>query len=213
MSCRDEGAFAFHAVIRRLGAAGGTSARRQPRLIFESNNAAARRSRRGTGRGPGPPHYYRRADLPEVLIATSPLSDRDAAKRVIGADKPLKEAGIPTLTGLTEVATQLRQVVTRRWPRARFPPGLPNALMRPTSLLRIMPATHSWKSFPRSALLYAGLELEPGTSPPAADRSRVGRNAAHRACPGRNGCSSVPATDPHLPPVSRTRHTKTWPPS
>jgi hypothetical protein len=39
------------------------------------------------------PHYYRRTDLPEVLVATSPLSDRDAGKRVIGADKPLKEAG------------------------------------------------------------------------------------------------------------------------
>src|SRR5215211_4566592 len=57
------------------------------------------------------PHYYRRTDLPEVLIATSPLSDRDAAKRVVGADKPLKEAGIPTLEGLTEVAIQMRHVV------------------------------------------------------------------------------------------------------
>ena len=49
------------------------------------------------------PHYYRRADLPEVLVATSPLSDRDAGKRVIGADKPLKAAGIPTLAGLTRL--------------------------------------------------------------------------------------------------------------
>ncbi len=57
------------------------------------------------------PHYYRRADLPEVLVATSPLSDRDAAKRVVGAEKPLKEAGIPALAGLSEVATQLRHVV------------------------------------------------------------------------------------------------------
>ena len=31
------------------------------------------------------PHYYRRSDLPDVLVATSPWSDQDAAKRVIGA--------------------------------------------------------------------------------------------------------------------------------
>src|SRR5215216_6498405 len=43
------------------------------------------------------PHYYRREDLPGALVATSPLSDRDAAKRVVGADKPLKEAGISTI--------------------------------------------------------------------------------------------------------------------
>jgi hypothetical protein len=58
------------------------------------------------------PHYYRRSDLAEILVATSPLSDKDAAKRVIGADKPLKAAGIPTLAGLAEVATQMRHVVT-----------------------------------------------------------------------------------------------------
>src|SRR5215212_114857 len=31
------------------------------------------------------PHFYRRADLPEVLVATSPFSELDAAKRVINA--------------------------------------------------------------------------------------------------------------------------------
>ena len=59
------------------------------------------------------PHFYRRNQLPDVLVATSPFSDQDAAKRVIGADKPLKEAGIRTLDGLTEVATQMRSVVTK----------------------------------------------------------------------------------------------------
>ena len=79
------------------------------------------------------PHYYRRTDLPEVLVATSPLSDRDAAKRVIGADKPLKEAGIPTLAGLTEVATQMRQVVTRPLVKGDVSTQLTGALIRPTS--------------------------------------------------------------------------------
>src|SRR5215210_9122779 len=33
------------------------------------------------------PHYYRRTELAEVLVATSPFSDADAAKRIVGADK------------------------------------------------------------------------------------------------------------------------------
>src|SRR5215204_2244266 len=59
------------------------------------------------------PHYYRRTDLPDVLVATSPLSDRDAAKRVVGAGKARREAGMSAVAGRTQVATQLRQGVTR----------------------------------------------------------------------------------------------------
>ena len=63
------------------------------------------------------PHYYRRSDLADVLVATSPLSEADAVKRVVGAGKPLKEAGVTTLDGLAEVATRLREVVTE--PRSK----------------------------------------------------------------------------------------------
>src|SRR3954462_6395915 len=31
----------------------------------------------------GAPHYYRRSELPDVLVATSPFSDKDAGKRII----------------------------------------------------------------------------------------------------------------------------------
>jgi len=117
------------------------------------------------------PHYYRRADLPEVLIATSPLSDQDAAKRVIGADKPLKEAGIPTLTGLTEVATQLRQVVTRPMGKGEVSIRLTKRLDAPyLRYCGACQATHSWEVPFRVGTLYAGLELEPGTSPPVLHR-------------------------------------------
>ena len=117
------------------------------------------------------PHYYRRADLPEVLIATSPLSDQDAAKRVIGADKPLKEAGIPTLTGLTEVATQLRQVVTRPMAKGEVSTRLTKRLDAPyLRYCGACQATHSWEVPFRVGTLYAGLELEPGTSPPVLHR-------------------------------------------
>jgi hypothetical protein len=117
------------------------------------------------------PHYYRRTDLPEVLVATSPLSDRDAAKRVVGADKPLKEAGIPTLEGLTEVATQMRRVVTRPLVKGEVSTQL-TALLDPPYLkyCRGCEATHSWEVPFRIGALYAGLELEPGTSPPVLRR-------------------------------------------
>jgi Winged helix DNA-binding domain len=117
------------------------------------------------------PHYYRRSDLPDVLLATSPLSDRDAAKRVIGADKPLKEAGIPTLAGLTEVAIQLGHVVTRPMVKGDVSTQLTKRLDAP--YLRYCgscQATHSWEVPFRISALYAGLELQPGTSPPVLRR-------------------------------------------
>ena len=117
------------------------------------------------------PHYYRRADLPEVLVATSPLSDRDAAKRIVGADKPLKEAGIPTVAGLSEVAKQLRQVVTDPMLKGDVSTQLTGRLDPPyVRYCRACQATHSWEVPFRVGALYAGLELEPGTSPPVLRR-------------------------------------------
>jgi Winged helix DNA-binding domain len=138
------------------------------------------------------PHYYRRADLPDVLVATSPLSDRDAAKRVIGADKPLKEAGIPTTTGLTEVATQMRHVVTRPLVKGEVSTQLTARLDPP--YLRYCgscKATHSWEVPFRIGALYAGLELEPGTSPPVL-----------RRIPGWPKRTPGPAPDPMAAPES-----------
>jgi hypothetical protein len=117
------------------------------------------------------PHYYRRTDLPEVLVATSPLSDRDAGKRVIGADKPLKEAGIPTLDGLTEVASQMRHVVARPMVKGEVSTQLTGRLDAPyLRYCGACKATHSWEVPFRIGALYAGLELEPGTSPPVLRR-------------------------------------------
>jgi Winged helix DNA-binding domain len=117
------------------------------------------------------PHYYRRTDLPQVMVATSPLSDRDAAKRVVGADNPLKDAGISTLTGLTEVARQLHDVVTSPLVKGEVSTQLTGRLDPPyLRYCRACQATHSWEVPFRVGALYAGLELEPGTSPPVLRR-------------------------------------------
>src|SRR5688572_15444280 len=138
------------------------------------------------------PHYYRRADFPDVLVATSPLSDRDAAKRVVGADKPLKEAGISTIAGLTEVAIQMRQVVTRPLVKGEVSTQLTARLDSPyLRYCGACKATHSWEVPFRIGALYAGLELEPGTSPPVL-----------RPIPRWPKRKPGPATDPLAAPES-----------
>jgi len=117
------------------------------------------------------PHFYRRDELPDVLVATSPFSEQDAARRVINAGKPLQEAGIRTLDGLAEVATQMREVVTKPMVKGDVSTALTAKLAAP--YLRYCGscrATHSWEVPFRLGALYAGLELEPGTSPPVLRR-------------------------------------------
>ena len=117
------------------------------------------------------PHYYRRADLTDVWVATSPFSEADANKRVVGAGKPLKEAGVTTLDGLAEVATRLREVVTEPRSKGDVSTRLTSVLAEPY-LRPCVPcdAVHSWEVPFRIGALYGGLELQPGTSPPVLQR-------------------------------------------
>jgi hypothetical protein len=117
------------------------------------------------------PHFYRRSDLPDVLVAVSPFSDADAAKRVVGADQPLKEAGIATRDGLAEVATALRRVVTAPTVKGEVSTRLTGELSAPY-LRHCVPcdAVHSWEVPFRIGSFFGGLELEPGTSPPVLRR-------------------------------------------
>jgi hypothetical protein len=113
------------------------------------------------------PHFYRRAELPEVLVAVSPFSEADAAKRVLGADQPLRAAGISSLDGLSEVASRLRDVV--RTPAVKGDVSTRLAAVLDPPYLRdcvSCGALHAWEIPFRTGAFYAGLELEPGTSPP-----------------------------------------------
>lgn len=113
------------------------------------------------------PHFYRRRDLADVLVATSPFSDRDAAKRAVGADAALKAAGITSRAGLAEVATRMRELVTKPMVKGEVSGRLSTVLAEP--YLRdcvSCAALHPWEVPFRIGAFYGGLELTPGTSPP-----------------------------------------------
>ena len=133
----------------------------------------------------GAPHLYRREDLPGVAAATAPFSDADAGKRIYDASKPLKAAGIGNVEALDAVAAVMRSVVTAPMVKGEMS-GRLTALLPEPYLRDCRPcgATHVYEMPFRLAALRAGLELEPGTSPPVL-----------RPVPGLTPADSVP---PHL---------------
>lgn len=132
----------------------------------------------------GAPHRYRRAEAAAVALATSPWSEADAAKRIFDASKPLKDAGIPVLEALATVAEAMRSIVTKPMVKGEVSTCLTAELPKPF-LRKCVPcdAVHAYEQPFRLAALQAGLELEPGTSPPVLRRVkglkplRFGRSA------------------------------------
>ncbi|MFM1723608.1 winged helix DNA-binding domain-containing protein [Rhodococcus sp. PAM 2766] len=119
----------------------------------------------------GAPHRYRRADLPAVAVATAPLSDADAAKRIFDANRPLKAAGIPTLDALRTVATEMRDIVRQPTVKGTMSSALTARMDDPyLRFCRPCNATHMYEMPFRLAALQAGLELRPETSPPVLER-------------------------------------------
>lgn len=119
----------------------------------------------------GAPHAYRRADLRDVERAMRPHSEAEAAKRVINAASPLKAAGIPVTEALATTARTMREVVTE--PLAKGELSTRMTAQMPDPYLRWCEgcqATHMYEMPFRLAALHAGLELEPGTSPPVVRR-------------------------------------------
>ena len=119
----------------------------------------------------GAPHYYRRGDLPDVAVATSPFSDADAAKRLVGAAKPLVEAGVGVRDGLAEVAARMRDVVAEPTVKGEVSGRLTEVLSEPHIRDCVPCGTrHPWEIPFRLGALSAGRELVPGTSPPVLRR-------------------------------------------
>lgn len=117
------------------------------------------------------PHLYRRADLPDVRVATSPLSDADAGKRIFDAATPLRAADIAPLDALGEVARTMRRVVDRPMVKGDVSSAMTAAMPEPyLRWCRPCQVTHLYEIPFRISALYAGLELEIGTSPPVLKR-------------------------------------------
>lgn len=115
----------------------------------------------------GAPHAYRRADLRDVAAAVRPWSDADAAKRVFDAAKPLRAAGIGVLEALDAVAGTMRDVVREPMGKGAVSTAMTARMPEPyLRWCRACRATHMYEQPFRLAALHAGLELEPGTSPP-----------------------------------------------
>lgn len=137
----------------------------------------------------GAPHAYRRAEVAAVAAAVAPLSEVDAAKRVFDAAKPLRAAGVRVLDAVEVVAGEMRDLV--RGPTVKGEvSGALTARLPPAYLRECRPCgcVHAYEQTFRFAALRAGLELEPGTSPPMLRRIPGWRGPAAR----------VP---PHLDPV------------
>jgi len=120
----------------------------------------------------GAPHCYRRADLPQVVAAAAPYSEDDAARRIYDAATPLRAAGIPVLDALDTIAAELRALVPDRMVKGELS-GAVSARLAPPYVRDCVPCgrvVHVWEMPFRLGATRAGLELEPGTSPPVLRR-------------------------------------------
>ncbi|MEV0456350.1 winged helix DNA-binding domain-containing protein [Catellatospora methionotrophica] len=127
----------------------------------------------------GAPHLYRRADVGRIAAAVEPFSDADAGKRIYDASKPLKAAGIANLAALDEVAARMREIVTEPTVKGDMSGALAKVMPEPyLRFCRPCDATHLYEMPFRLAAVRAGLELQPGTSPPVLRRIAGFRKAA-----------------------------------
>jgi hypothetical protein len=119
----------------------------------------------------GAPHAYRRSDVEAIVVATAPLSEADAAKRIFDANKPLKAAGIPALEALRVLAGHQRKIVRTPTVKGDVSRRLTDLVDEPyLRSCRPCNAIHVYENPFRMAALQAGLELKPGTSPPVLHR-------------------------------------------
>jgi hypothetical protein len=119
----------------------------------------------------GAPHAYRRAEAAQVAAAVAPWSEADAAKRIFDASRPLKKAGIPVLDALDHIAETMRDIAAQPVVKGAMSGALTERLDEPyLRWCNPCQATHVYEQPFRLSALQAGLELEPGTSPPVLRR-------------------------------------------
>lgn len=137
----------------------------------------------------GAPHVHRRAQLNALAAALYPLSEADARGRLNETGPSTAAKGMSALDQLEAAVTQLHDVVTT--PTAKGTVSTEVSLRVPAAMLReCRPcnASHISDSAMRCASLLAGLEIEPGTSPPVL----LPRKGARRpAAPDRRALATL----------------------
>jgi len=119
----------------------------------------------------GAPHLYRRSEVASVAAAVAPFSEADAGKRIFDAGRPLKAAGIGNVEALDAVAAAMRSIVTRPTVKGEVSSRLTAVMPKPyLRHCRSCATTHLYEMPFRLAAVRAGLELQPGTSPPVLER-------------------------------------------
>ena len=125
----------------------------------------------------GAPYVHRRDDLDGLAGALWPLSEADAVARLDSAAKARK-AGLPSLEAYRLTVDALRSAVTGPMGKGAASAAVTALVPEPlTRHCRGCQATHVFELPFRMGALPAGLELEPGTSPPVL----VPRAGARRA--------------------------------
>jgi hypothetical protein len=115
----------------------------------------------------GAPHIHRRADLNDLAGALYPLSEADATGRLNETGPSVARAGIPALEQYAIAVREMRAVVRKPMGKGAASTAvtkkIPEQMWRDC---RACKAKHISDSAMRPASLAAGLEFQPGTSPP-----------------------------------------------
>ena len=115
----------------------------------------------------GAPHLHRRRDLATVAGVMWPLADADALTRLGETGTRLKKAGRAGLEGFADGVALMRRLI--RKPTAKGPSSTKLSAEMSTELgryCRVCKVTHISDTVMRMCSMPAGIELEPGTSPP-----------------------------------------------
>jgi len=114
----------------------------------------------------GAPYVHRRTDLDDLAGALWPLSEADAVARLDSAAQARK-AGLASLDAYSLTVDALRAAVTGPTGKGAASAAVTALVPEPlTRNCRACQATHVFELPFRLGALPAGLELEPGTSPP-----------------------------------------------
>ena len=114
----------------------------------------------------GAPHMHRRSDLDSLAGALWPLSHADASSR-LDASASMRKAGIAGMDGFAAGVDALRKVVRKPMSKGAASTGVTAATPEPLHrYCRGCGTTHVFEMVFRLGTLPAGIELEPGTSPP-----------------------------------------------